>query len=298
MSVDLTLFYIMLLSQIFLISYYYPRKLQQRLTNMLTNFPPSDYPKLYPKPYDYYAENGARKSLRAFRYLNVFIVLVGLAILTAAFRSGYSLDPLGGDELFVMMFAMLQAVPHMLAELSTAKYNKRMKEMNVSTTRKANLSRRRLSDFVSPIYVILAIVSYLSWLTFYFYNKGFDMPWSDEVYISVGTTTGLNLFIAAMIYMHISGAALNRHQTYSSQLRTIETVVKAGVFVSILMSIYLILTDVVDQYAWERYDPLLASLYIQFVMVFGLGLRYRASKIEDVDFAAYKEDASGAALSN
>ncbi len=298
MSVDLTLFYITLLSQIFLISYYYPRKMQQRLTVMLAKFPPADYPKLYPKPYDYYAENGARKSLRIFRFLNLSIILVGLAILVAAIRSGYTLDPLGGDEILIVMFAMLQAVPHMLVELSTSRYNKRMKEMNASSTRKANLSPRRLSDFVSPIYVLLAVILYFVWLTFYFYSKGFDMPWGDEVYISVGITTGVNLFIAAMIFVHISGATLNRHQAYSSQLRTIETVVKAGVFVSILMSVFLILTDVVDQYAWERYDPLLTSLYIQLVMMFGLGLRLRISKIEDIDFEDYKEDVPGGALSN
>ena len=42
------LFYALFLSQIILISYYYPKQIIKRIDGVLKNYPPEDYPKLYP----------------------------------------------------------------------------------------------------------------------------------------------------------------------------------------------------------------------------------------------------------
>ena len=48
--------------------------------------------------------------------------------------------------------------------------------------------------------------------------------------------------------------------------------------------------DASDRYQWEVFDPVFASLYFQFIIVFGLGMRFRKSRVEDIDFSVYKED--------
>ncbi len=48
------LFYVAFLSQIFLMSYYFPNKLLARMRHVLTTYPPAAYPKLYPKPIEQY----------------------------------------------------------------------------------------------------------------------------------------------------------------------------------------------------------------------------------------------------
>ena len=47
-TIVLAVFYTVFLSQIFLVSIYYPGKLCRRIEYVRTNFPPARYPKLYP----------------------------------------------------------------------------------------------------------------------------------------------------------------------------------------------------------------------------------------------------------
>ena len=70
------LFYIVFLSQIFLISYYFPAKLLVRMRSVLETYPPSEYPKLYVKPIEYY-----KIGQGAFKLVNRFIFLLGFVIL-------------------------------------------------------------------------------------------------------------------------------------------------------------------------------------------------------------------------
>ena len=69
-------FHVVFLSQILLISFYYPRKMLNRMRYVFERYPPSTYPKLYPKPIEYY-----KKSQRKYRIMNLSILLAGLLIL-------------------------------------------------------------------------------------------------------------------------------------------------------------------------------------------------------------------------
>ena len=73
---DNILFYAVFLSQILLISFYFPRKMLKRISYVLATYPPSQYPKLYPEPIEYY-----EKARRNYRNLNVSVLLVGLSLL-------------------------------------------------------------------------------------------------------------------------------------------------------------------------------------------------------------------------
>ena len=48
------LFLIVFLSQIFLLSLYFPMKILGRMRYVRKTYPPSQYPKLYTKPIEYY----------------------------------------------------------------------------------------------------------------------------------------------------------------------------------------------------------------------------------------------------
>ena len=63
-------FHLVFLSQILLISFYYPRKILNRMRYVFETYPPSTYPKLYPKPIEYYT-----KAPRNYRSINLFILL-------------------------------------------------------------------------------------------------------------------------------------------------------------------------------------------------------------------------------
>lgn len=285
------IFYAVFVSQLLLISYHYPRKFAARMIYLLTNYTPEQYPKLYPKPYDYHAENGGRKGLRVYKFVNGIILLGGFSILAGMLVSGYTPDVLGGDEIFVLLFAGVQMVPHMVTEIGTSTYFKRMKQVDTSTTHKADLRPRRLFDFVSPAFVGLAVILYVGWLVFYLSNKEFAAGWTTPVYATVILMTVMNLFMVAVAVISIRGVKIDPHQAYKDQLKQIETTVRIIVFASIMMYSFLILMDASDRYQWEVFDPVFASLYFQLIIIFGLGMRFRKSRVEDMDFSVYKEDA-------
>ena len=290
MSTTLLLFYGIFLSQIFLISYYFPMKIRSRILYVIKNYPPKEYPKLYPKPYDFYAEKAAKSGLSTYRNINLFIDAIGLGILVWALASGYSPHPLGGDEIFVMLYLLLQVAPILYAEIRTFKLYRGMRQANIGGARKAELNPRNLFDFISPAFVALAALLYVGFILFYLYDKGFSAPWEWEVYVTLASVTGMNLMFAGMIAKHMVGKKFNPHQAHDDRLRQIRTVVKIGVFASIAASVFLIMTDLADKFAWELYDPILMSIYVQLILSLSLGLEFRKIKIEKIDFEVYKKD--------
>ncbi|MCH8323259.1 MAG: hypothetical protein IIB64_09335 [Proteobacteria bacterium] len=257
---------------------------------ILKNYPPKDYPKLYPKPFDFYAEKAAKSGLGAYKNINLLIAAIGLGILIWATTSGHSFNPLGGDEIFVLMYFVLQVIPLFYLEIKGYKQYKRMRQANIGGARKAELNPRNLFDFISPAFVALAALLYVGFILFYLYDKGFSAPWEWEVYVTLASVTGMNLMFAGMIAKHMVGKKFNPHQAHDDRLRQIRTVVKIGVFASIAASVFLIMTDLADKFAWELYDPILMSIYVQLILSLSLGLEFRKIKIEKIDFEVYKKD--------
>ena len=132
-----TFFHVVFLSQVLLISLYYPRKILSRMRYMIEKYPPSTYPKLYPKPIEYY-----KKARRNYRIVNLFILLAGLLIL--AVLLGYSRSG-EWDHAIASWYFLVQMFPMLLLELSSLKEFKLMRYLNSRTTRKAELHPRRLS---------------------------------------------------------------------------------------------------------------------------------------------------------
>ena len=67
--------------------------------------------------------------------------------------SGYKPRMIKENEhiLLVVFFFLLQALPHIIAEVSTYKWYKNMRSAHRTSKRTADLKPRRLLDFVSPM---------------------------------------------------------------------------------------------------------------------------------------------------
>ena len=57
------------------------------------------------------------------------------------------------------------------------------------------------------------------------YDQGFDTPWKWEVYVTLGTITGMNLMFAGMIAKYMFGKKLNPYQAHKDRLRQIEIII-------------------------------------------------------------------------
>ena len=176
-------FYLVVLSQVLLLSFYLPRTVLRRLRRVIDEHPPSTYPKLYPMSIEV-VERGLRSRwhlcaerrhaqlgqpgrarvvwtvLRRYRIMNLLILLAGLALVFAGIYAP-SADMLNWDNQAVLaLYACLQFSPMLLVERSGLKYYRLMRKANVRTTRRADLQPRRLLDFVSPAFLGLAILAY------------------------------------------------------------------------------------------------------------------------------------------
>ncbi len=289
MSATVTLFFIIFLGQILLISFYYPKKFIERMQFVLEAYPPEEYPKFYPKTEGYSAEHSLRNLISLTKAINAVVIIIGVFMLGLMVFSDYEPSLKGGDEIFVMFYFLLQAIPHTLMEISAYKHLKAMHKLYNENKRTATLAPRRLFDFVSPFAVGFAGVVYVAWLAFFIYGKTTMGPWNIEGTAVVLLITGLNILYVFLARKSLHGKKVDPYQTETGLRKTIGVQINVFVYSSIGMSCFIALTQAADMYNLELYDPVFTSGYFQLIVIFGMGLVHRSLSINTVDFSVYKE---------
>ncbi len=220
-----TLFYLVFLSQVLLISFYFPRKMLKRMRHVIETYPPSTYPKLYPAPLD-----SVEKSQRTYRNANLFVLLIGLALVLVGVSSS-SEEMLNWDNQSVLtIYLFLQYLPMMLLGRSELKQFALMRRASVRTARTADLRPRRLFDFVSPASVGIAIFLYIALVLLVLYIRQDPFPGFGGALWNIGGVTALNLFFAGVIIVTLYGKKADPYQAYGDRLRVMEMTVKILVF--------------------------------------------------------------------
>ena len=133
------LFNLVFISQMILLSWYYPRTIINRLTSVIDKYPPHEYPKLYTKPKGYY-----QKKITTFAGLCTLAQVACLVIVLISWNLGNSPN----EEMLVLICFALQVLPIMILSIMAAKYFKKMKKVFQSSNREANLQPRRIFDFI------------------------------------------------------------------------------------------------------------------------------------------------------
>lgn len=292
MTSVLFIFYCVFASQIFILSIYYPAKFCRRVEYVLEHFPREEYPKLYPSSVGSVLDPRTG-SLRAYKIMNHVIATIGFMILSAMFASGYTPADKGGDEIFVMLYFFLQAVPFAYVGIVEYHQLKLMRETFNNTTRVAELKPRRLFDFISPVWVAVAVVLFVAWSVFYINGVNAEGTWQIENYATLIIVTALNIVYVFIITAQLRGKKNDPYKAYKDQLKQIEAMVKSLVFSSIMISVFMAITQAADQYAFEIFDPAITSFYMQLCVIFGFGLTLDLQKIEATDFDVYKGEAAG-----
>jgi len=285
----LAVFCVVFLGQIYLLSIYFPGKIIMRVRYVLENFPPENYPRLYPDFYPGYMAEAYRK-LGWYRGISTATAILGIVILASMLVSGYQPSLKGGDEIFVLFYTMLQALPLISLEIKEFKKYRLMRSTYGAKVRSAELAPRRLFDFISPFYAALAVVMYALWITAFLNARGFDDPQVGEVYATLFLITGMNVAYAGWIARIMYGKKLDPYKAPADQLKQIGVTVKTLVFSSIGISLFLILAQAADQYNLEVFDPPLASLYMQLCMAFSLGIALKMQDLNDIDFDVYRDE--------
>ncbi len=275
------LFHLAFLGQILLLSFYFPRKILERIKYVLETYPRSNYPKLYPKPLEHYER--ARRNYRLMNSIILFAGLILLAVLLGYPRSGK------WDHAIATWYFMAQIFPILLIEIKSFQYYKLMRKANAGGRRKAELHPRRLFDFISPAMLGLTILVYFAFVGFIIYIDQFGFPWFGGYWNIVGIT-GINLFFTGIIGWHIYGQKMDPHQAFQDRRRQIELIAKSLVLVSIAATLKIAIVIGLAAFELRHLQPFVTSLYLQLIALLSTGILLRYFRVEDINFEVYKED--------
>jgi len=275
-------FHVVLLGQILLLSLFLPWRIVRRMKHVLETYPPASHPKLYPKPFEHY-----EKARRNYWVTNLVMVLAGVAVLAVLMgtpRSG------SWDQAIATWLFLAQMAPVLLLDLSALKEYRLMRESRARTQRKAVLKPRRLRDFVSLTSLAIGGGTYVAFVVLIVYIRQFDFPWFGG-YWNIAGVTGLNLFLASIVFWHMYGKKLNPHQSDEDRRRQIEVAARVMLFTSIAATVSIALSVVLAALDLRSFEPVARSLYFQLLAAICLQVYYRSDLTRN--FEVYKNEPSG-----
>ena len=280
------LFYIAFLSQIFLMSYYYPKKMLQRMQHVVKTYPPETYPKLYTRPVEHY-----KMAHALFKYINRFILLLGFVILFAImFWVDHSTF---ADHGFISLawpvaYGVIQFLPMMAVEFSELSQFKQMRAANSATKRTADLRRRSLTDQVSPALLGAALFLFVGAIVFDLYIHDFDVSWGHDSVQRALVMLVSNIFMALIGAWNLHGQKQDPHQTSEDRMQRMSVNLKSLLFISMVLSVFIAITAADDMYHLDYIDAVIMSVYFQVITVLSLGYSLQNIKLEEIDFDVYK----------
>ncbi len=286
------LFTIAFLGQIFLMSYYFPRKLLARMRHVLATYPPETYPKLYPNPVEHY-----KMAHLVFKYVCGVILVLGLLILVAVmFWVDHSTF---ADHGFISVawpagYGLLQFLPLMGLEFSEFSHFKQMREANSTSRRIADLRRRSVADLVSPGLLSITFLLFAGAILFDLYVHDFAVTWGHDTIQRAIVLTVTNGFLAVVGAWNLYGRKLNPHESAENRIQRISVALKSLLYVSMALSVFIAITAADDIYKLDSVEALIMSVYFQAIALLSLGYTLRSLNPDEIDFDVYKDDAAAA----
>ena len=283
---NMTLFYVVFISQILLLSVIFPRKILQRMRKIQEKYPPSSHPKLYPKSTNFY-----KKSTLFYGIFNALNFIAGLLVLFFIFQGSWMGDD-GLNPMIPWAYFMLQMLPTFVLEIFGFRMSKLMKQEDVRTQRKAQLAPRGLFQYISPALFVSVILAYVGLVVFAFYLEGFKLALSSKALLVSGVLLCGYLFFFSMIAWLIYGKKPDPYQSQQDRIRTVSMVIKTYCFTMIACAAFLAFSVAVGSFNFKLLMPAAMSFFLQFIAVVSTGFMLQNNKLEDINFDVYKADQS------
>lgn len=277
---------LVLMCQIWFLSYFYPKQVIRRIDYVLMHCPESKYPKLYPISVD-----RINTIKLVFKYLNHVIALIGISILSYfLFVVPDYREHLNILDDLPLIYGMAQFIPLFILEILGFKHLKLMRQQNTQTSRKADLQPRRLFDFIQPIHLFIAVLTYIGFVLFELFISNFSFNF--DVGIKIGTITFVNIMFIILGMANLYGKRRDPYLENVERNKQTKFVLQSLLFTSIFVSIYLMLHSWVNINELNYLEVLINSLYFQVLALFSIGALLGRFKIEKMNFDVYKADES------
>ncbi|MBT3425148.1 MAG: hypothetical protein HOJ61_05880 [Gammaproteobacteria bacterium] len=282
------IFYALLTSQLVLMSFYFPRRIHQRMQTAFYTYTPDQYPRLYPKPASYY-----ERLHQNYRLANQLLLILGCSVMMAMLAIDFDLSAKHAQMVPWAIF-MIQMMPQLALELAEFKQLKLMRQSDQRTTRKAELSPRRLFDIVPrPLFTVTIIILTVSFVLDAFmndFNIGFD---TSTFYRWLILGLG-NMGFALGAWWLIYARKKNPYQSGTERKLQARANISSMLYVSIGMSLFVVISETIDTYELVRLSPAAMSLYCQLIAMASLSTMLNTLRLDRLDFEVYREEPQSA----
>jgi MFS family permease len=199
--------------------------------------------------------------LAQYRALTTAVAVFGVLLLGWLFN--YMQRPDWGDSTVVALvtvhFIAAQVLPLLLFLWVAARFNKEH-QRSLEGKRTAVLKRRGLFDFVSPVAVFLAVLSYVLFAAFVLYIRQHPFP-GFAGFVNLGVITLIYALNAFSVYTMLYGRNKNPFETHAVRLHTIGLAVKGSVYSCIISVVYLSLNFSLRLLDLKRWEPFSLSVF-------------------------------------
>lgn len=198
--------------------------------------------------------------LARYRMANTAVAVLGLLLMSWLFS--YLQRPDWDDgpvEAAATFYFMAQAMPMGLLALMGFRHRETLRNL-LGGKRTAVLQRRRLFDFVSPVSVSIAVLSYFLFVAYVIYLERDPFP-GFQGHITIGGVTFLYAMNAFGIYKQLYGRSSSPFESHAGRMHMIGLTVSALVFSSILCVAFLSLNFTLVTLDLQRWEPFAQSIF-------------------------------------
>lgn len=257
-----TLFLLVFISQISMISFYYPRKLMKLAKNVSSPTPNSD-------------EVGASKhsdsAMQSYAVSNHVLVAIGL-ILIVLFVSLDLFESTTAVLLAIGIFFFLQLSPLVILGMSGLLSDLRLAASQRDKQPGKPLSSSKLFDFVSPLFVGIACILFFAYLIIELAKWNGD--WNTQL-LKIVIFVISNLFFAAMIARNLYVLRRGNVEERIKRHEDLKKVAPTLIYVSIGLSIYFFAKQLLFDFDLHQLRPVMMSAFLQLLATLSLNSQLR-----------------------
>jgi hypothetical protein len=251
----------MFTAQILVASVLTPAWLARYLRGWAANYGSERLAELYPSV-DY--DKSIARFTTGFRAAHGVIALLGLALLAWLFTLTRRPDWSDDVAQVVVFYFLLQMAPMLITALyAVARYHRVLMQPSQEIKRKATLQRRGLSDFVSPVAVAVAVMSYVLfvpysiWVDLVVYQNATLSKQCIITLASVSLVCALNAFV---VYKYLYGRK-NPLLTQDGRVHTMGANIRGAVYGSIVIVWFVTIMSTFTKLDLEDWSPFAMSTF-------------------------------------
>lgn len=269
--------YLAVISQIITISILFANKWYQSKVFLLTKYPPKDYPNLYVQ-----SSSTELKRIKLRKLMDRSIAFISLSVVAFFYLTKTNLEIVSSS---ILVIAAIQLLPWFLSSYWLKENNLLMAKNFPSTKRKSSLNHRKLIDFISPLKLIVSILSYALAL-FFALTIFVEQLWlehSSKALLLLLINTTMVIYLAWLLFISLYGKKKDHFISSEDRLKVIAEKCKTLSSFLIMYSTFIITICLIKTFNLDQiYVPAMAGLFMQLLFVLSF------TKSTDKNYNVYK----------